>query len=559
MTQPEVAAGAIYDIGYQHYDGKRLGRPGAVRALYVQGVRTIFGLGRGSKAKIAPVLLIAFMIIPAIIQTAVGSLVGNMVQVVAHESYFRSTAWLFGLFCAFQTPELVTGDQQYRVLTLYFSRAVLRSDYVLARVAALASSLFAVALLPHVILLIGRWLVAVDVGQAIKADLPVMPRILAAALAVSILLSVVSLTIAAVIRKRPLATAAILLFFILANAVVTAMVTNRPDKMKYLVLASPIAVSDGVATWVFDTTKVHVPNDSSRAFGTFVTRDGRTQRFRRRLSLLRAGGPAHAPRTTYAAASLAFLMIRCCGRPHAPVPTDRDMLTVELKNVSKWYGNVVAVNDVSFTLSTPGVTGLLGPNGAGKSTILHMTAGLLQASGGSVTVNGVGAWQHPEMYRSLGFVPENEAVYGFLSGYEFALLNARLQGMANPAEAASRAIAMVEMEQAQHRPMVTYSKGMRQRAKIASALVHDPAILILDEPFNGMDPKQRLQMMSVLRTLADNGRIILVSSHILEEGRPPRRHRPRDAGWSPRGVGAEPGDPTADDGPAAHVHGENQR
>jgi ABC-2 type transport system ATP-binding protein len=191
-------------------------------------------------------------------------------------------------------------------------------------------------------------------------------------------------------------------------------------------------------------------------------------------------------------------------------------VTVELVHASKWYGNVVAVNDVSFTLA-PGVTGLLGPNGAGKSTILHMIVGLLRPSGGVVQINGTPVWQHAEVYRSIGFVPESESVYAFLSGYEFVLLNARLHGLGDAAGAAMRAIALVELEGAKDRPIATYSKGMRQRAKIAATLVHDPGILLLDEPFNGMDPKQRLQMMAVLRRLGDDGRTILVSSHILEE------------------------------------------
>ncbi|MBK6496162.1 MAG: ABC transporter ATP-binding protein [Gemmatimonadetes bacterium] len=191
-------------------------------------------------------------------------------------------------------------------------------------------------------------------------------------------------------------------------------------------------------------------------------------------------------------------------------------MTVELAHVSKWYGNIVAVNDVSFTL-TPGITGLLGPNGAGKSTILHMLVGLLRPSSGTVTVNGVPSWQHPEIYRTLGFVPESESVYSFLTGYELVRLNARLQQLPDAEAAVKRAIDLVEMTAAQGRPVATYSKGMRQRIKIAAMLVHSPTVLLLDEPFNGMDPKQRLQMMAVLRRLADAGSTILVSSHILEE------------------------------------------
>ena len=191
-------------------------------------------------------------------------------------------------------------------------------------------------------------------------------------------------------------------------------------------------------------------------------------------------------------------------------------MSVELAHVSKWYGNIVAVTDVSFTL-TPGVTGLLGPNGAGKSTILHMLVGLLRPSSGTVTLDGVPTWQHPEIYRTLGFVPESESVYSFLTGVELVRLNARLQQIPDIDGAVRRAIDLVEMTAAQDRPVATYSKGMRQRIKIAAMLVHSPRVLLLDEPFNGMDPKQRLQMMAVLRRLADAGSTVLVSSHILEE------------------------------------------
>ena len=191
-------------------------------------------------------------------------------------------------------------------------------------------------------------------------------------------------------------------------------------------------------------------------------------------------------------------------------------MTIELRNVSKWYGNIVAVNDVSFTLA-PGVTGLLGPNGAGKSTVLHMLVGLLRPSSGTATIGGKPTWQNPEIYRTLGFVPESESVYSFLTGYELVRLNARLQQVSDVEAAVARAIDLVEMGEFQHRALATYSKGLRQRAKIAAMLVHEPTILLLDEPFNGMDPKQRLQMMAVLRRLADAGNTILVSSHILEE------------------------------------------
>jgi ABC-2 type transport system ATP-binding protein len=187
-----------------------------------------------------------------------------------------------------------------------------------------------------------------------------------------------------------------------------------------------------------------------------------------------------------------------------------------VEHVSRWYGNVVAVNDITFGLG-PGVTGLLGPNGAGKTTLLHLLAGLLEPSAGKVLVAGESAWMNPPVYRRLGLVPEREAVYPYLTGREFVLLNAKLQGVPDVDAAIARAIATVDLAAAADRPIGTYSKGMRQRIKLAGALVHDPPILLLDEPFNGMDPRQRLHMIELLRAMAAAGRTILFSSHILEE------------------------------------------
>ena len=189
---------------------------------------------------------------------------------------------------------------------------------------------------------------------------------------------------------------------------------------------------------------------------------------------------------------------------------------LEAQSVSRWYGNVVAVNDVSFALF-PGVTGLLGPNGAGKSTLLHMLAGLLRPSSGRVAVLGTPGASDPSVYRSIGLVPEREAVHPYLTGRGFVRFIAVLQGVADPAAAADRAIATVDLAAAADRAVGTYSKGMRQRAKLAAALVHDPPVLLLDEPFNGLDPRQRLHMMRLLRGMAAEGRTILFSSHILEE------------------------------------------
>ena len=192
------------------------------------------------------------------------------------------------------------------------------------------------------------------------------------------------------------------------------------------------------------------------------------------------------------------------------------MTAVVLQQVSRWFGNVVAVNDVTMTIG-PGVTGLLGPNGAGKSTLIHMMAGFLAPSSGTVTLDGEPVWQNEQIYRRIGLVPEREAMYDVVTGRQFVLANAELHGLPDAAAPAARALATVEMTDAQDRDISTYSKGMKQRIKMATALVHDPPVLLLDEPFNGMDPRQRLQLIDLLRAMGAEGRTVLFSSHILEE------------------------------------------
>ena len=192
------------------------------------------------------------------------------------------------------------------------------------------------------------------------------------------------------------------------------------------------------------------------------------------------------------------------------------MTTMSLDAVSRWFGNVVAVNDVTMSVG-PGVTGLLGPNGAGKSTVINMTAGFLAPSAGTVTLDGEPVWRNEAIYRRIGLVPEREAMYDTVTGWEFVLANARLHRLPDPGSAARRALETVEMTSVQGRDIATYSKGMKQRIKIATALVHGPQVLLLDEPFNGMDPRQRIQLMDLLHRMGDDGRTILFSSHILEE------------------------------------------
>lgn len=189
--------------------------------------------------------------------------------------------------------------------------------------------------------------------------------------------------------------------------------------------------------------------------------------------------------------------------------------SIEAQGVSKWYGSVVAVNDVSFGVE-PGVTGILGPNGAGKTTLLGMMCGLIRPSQGSMRVLGEAAAGNTRLYRRIGVMPEHDALYSFMTGREFTRTAARLQGIRDES-AVDRAIAAVNLADAQDRRTGTYSRGMRQRIRLAATLVHEPEVLLLDEPLNGTDPRQRVEFGDLIARLKAEGKTILISSHILEE------------------------------------------
>jgi ABC-2 type transport system ATP-binding protein len=193
---------------------------------------------------------------------------------------------------------------------------------------------------------------------------------------------------------------------------------------------------------------------------------------------------------------------------------DGPVITVDA--VSKWYGSVVAVSEVSFAVR-PGITGLLGPNGAGKTTLLRMMCGLAKTSQGRISVFGRDTREAIDLYRRIGVMTEQEATYELLSGRALVEWSARVRGVDDVREAAGRAIDQVGLGDAAGRRVATYSRGMRQRIKLAATIVHDPELLILDEPLNGADPRQRVDFQELLRRLAGEGRTIVVSSHILEE------------------------------------------
>ena len=184
--------------------------------------------------------------------------------------------------------------------------------------------------------------------------------------------------------------------------------------------------------------------------------------------------------------------------------------------VSRWFRDRVAVADVSFAAG-PGVTGLLGHNGAGKTTILRLLAGFTTPSRGSVRILDADPRREPEVFRRVGLVPDGDGLWPFLTAHGAVSLLARLRGVADPAAAAHRALQMVGLDEVSGRRLAGFSKGMRQGVKLAQALVHDPDVLLLDEPLNGLDPARRRAFVELVQRLGEAGKTVIVSSHVLHE------------------------------------------
>ena len=192
------------------------------------------------------------------------------------------------------------------------------------------------------------------------------------------------------------------------------------------------------------------------------------------------------------------------------------MTPAALRDVTKVFGDVVAVSHVTLEVPT-GMTALLGPNGAGKSTVIRLLTGQCVPTEGRVEVFGAAPREDPAVLGRIGLVPQQEQLFTRLTAVGFLRGQAALHGVTDPAGAATRELARVGLSDVADRRLATFSKGMRQRVKLAQALLHDPALLVLDEPLNGLDPRQRVAMIQLLRHLAAEERAVVVSSHVLDE------------------------------------------
>jgi len=248
----ERATGSIYDLGYRRYEGVRLGRQHAVAAIYLQGLKGAFGIGRRTSSKIIPIVLAVIVLIPAAIQLGIAALAPRDISVIKPENYFGFVDIILALFCAAVAPELVGRDQRTRTLSLYFSRSLLRSDYAAAKFGALVTALLIVMLLPQVLLFGGSALASSDSWAYLQDNWHQVAPIVGSALGIALFMASISLTIAAQTPRRAYATGGVLAFFVVLHAVAAILTgTLSGDYKRYSVLLDPFSILRGLTVWVF--------------------------------------------------------------------------------------------------------------------------------------------------------------------------------------------------------------------------------------------------------------------------------------------------------------------
>ena len=251
MSASPEPAGTIYDIGYRRYDGPRLGRREAVAAIMGAGLRAIFGLGRSGRSKVLPWGAVVLAILPAVIAVATKVLVGDLITLYEYETILWDIGALFPIFLAAQAPELVVNDMRFRVLPLYFSRPIGRTDYVAAKLAALALGLLALTFLPVFVLWLGRVLASEDIVAALGDELGALPGIVGSGVLHAVVLAAIGLAICAVAGRRAYAAGAILALFLIGGAVSGIFQSQGGGLEAFAPFTNPLAIIDGTRQWLF--------------------------------------------------------------------------------------------------------------------------------------------------------------------------------------------------------------------------------------------------------------------------------------------------------------------
>ena len=500
--------GAVYDRGYRPYDGPRGGRRASVLALYKASVRRAIGLRRSWRQKFLPLGLLALVSIPAAVNVGIGYATRNSpledFSIITYRDYVGVSSMLL-LFVAVCAPDVLCPDRRQRVLPVIFARPLTGTDYVLAKFAAIASLVFAFSFLPQVLLFVGQTLVSKDGSLNYMTDhADVLWKVPVAVAALAAYYAALSLAVSSLTARRVVAGASVF-----GLTIISSIVAGDPARSRR-------------PRWAGHA--VQPPRPAAARAGPRVPRPhprGRRAVGRARRRCRGPGGLRRRPRRLDRRPPVALPVGRTVTATPPVMPNQ--MLdpafvanpTVAVSNLSVFFGPKVALSELSCSFG-PGVTGLLGPNGAGKTTLMRAVTGLQSVSSGQVWVAGGDPRSDRAVQGHIGLVPEDEAVPGGLTPRELARYRAALHSVADR-EAPDRWLGVVELLDVADRPMDGFSKGMRQRAKVAAALVSNPTVLILDEPLNGADPVQRGNLIRLFRLLGDQGRTVLVSSHVLSE------------------------------------------
>ncbi len=480
----------IHDQSYRHFEGAKA-PPG--RAWLVIAKAGIMNMIR--KRLFLGLLLVSWM--PFLVragQIYFSTNFPQMAMLAPTAETFREFLEQQDRFVFFMTiyvgAGLIANDRRANALQIYLSKPLLRSEYIAGKAAVLFFFLLLITLVPAILLLLVQVMFAGNF-QFLRKNLFLFPAITVASLLQVLLVDIHDAGAVVALEEQPLRGDPLCRNHLLHRGrlqvllrdhrqlgVLVAVADHEPVAGRRRHLPRAAALHDALAG------VAHRHRRADRG----VDFDSRAARARRRGGHVSAAVAARA----------------------VPIVT--------ADHVSKWYGQVIGLNDVSVKVP-PGVTGLLGPNGAGKSTFMKLITGQLKPSKGTVTVLGEPIWGNPKLYFQIGFCPEQDAFYERMTGLEWVTALVRLNGLDEKAadEAARRALTMVDLMDAANKKIGAYSKGMRQRVKLAQAIVHDPALLILDEPLSGMDPLARRRTIRLIRDWARAGKSIIVSSHILHE------------------------------------------
>ncbi len=256
--QTAKGTGRIYDLGYRPYEGERLGRQYAIRSLFIYSLRAVFGIGRSIMSKMFPIGLAVIALVPATVQLAIAAIAPADVEFITHEDYFGIVSLVLVLFCAFAAPEIVGRDQRFRTITLYFSRALSRVDYVSANLAALAVALLFILLTPQIILLLGGAVATDDLLGHLRDDLDKVPPILGSSIVVALFMASISMVLACWTPRRAFATGGVLAYFVVFSVLAGILVeTTTGGVQQYVLLIGPLSVLEGAVLWIFGEAPDH--------------------------------------------------------------------------------------------------------------------------------------------------------------------------------------------------------------------------------------------------------------------------------------------------------------